>query len=182
MQHLSRLAPVRFGVRLGLVVLVVAGLIGVAAPAQAVTSLTAFTLDSEPGDVIGGGQTFTFTATNATITATGDDTALTMTVSDGTHNFSADLAAPTGATLTTGTTYATTRSGDATNAGLDVTGDGNSCISSTGTMTVREITLDVSDAIDTLAVTYEQHCNGATPALFGELRFQSTVDYTAASA
>ena len=182
MQRSSRLAPVRIGIRLGLVVFVVAGLIGVAAPAQAVTSLTAFTLDSEPGDIIGGGQTFTFTSTNATITATGDDTALTMTVSDGTHSFSADLAAPTGTTFTPGTTYPTTRSGDGTNAGLDVTGDGNTCSTSTGTMTVHEITLDVSDAIATLAVTYEQHCNGATPALFGELRFDSTVDYTAASA
>jgi hypothetical protein len=47
-------------------------------------------------------------------------------------------------------------------------------------MTVHEITLDVSDALATLAVTYEQHCNGATPALFGELRFHSTVDYKAA--
>jgi hypothetical protein len=182
MQHLSRLARAHIGVRLGLVVLVVAGLIGVAAPAQAGTSLTAFTLDSEPGDAIGGGQTFTFTSTNATISATGDDTALTMTVSDGTHDFSADLAAPTGGTLTTGTTYPTTRSGDASDAGLDVTGDGNSCTTSTGTMTVHEITLDVSNAISTLAVTYEQHCNGATPALFGELRFHSAIDFTAASA
>jgi hypothetical protein len=102
MQRSSRLAPARIGVCLGVVVLVVGGLIGVAAPAQAVTSLTAFTLDSEPGDIIGGGQTFTFTSTNATITATGDDTALTMTVSDGTHSFSADLAAPTGTTFTPG--------------------------------------------------------------------------------
>jgi len=182
MQHFSRSASARIGARLGLVVLVVAGLIGVAAPAQAVTSLTAFTLDSEPSDAIGGGQTFTFTSTNATITATGDDTALTMTVSDGTHDFSADLAAPTGGTLTAGTTYPTTRSGDATNAGLDVTGDGNGCTTSIGTMTVHEITLDVSNAIAALAITYEQHCNGAAPALFGELRFQSTIDYTAASA
>src|SRR3954465_10089720 len=168
--------------RLGLAVLFVVGLIGVARPAQAVVGFTAFTLDSEAGDFIGGGESFTFTSGNATIGATGDDTALTMTVSDGTHNFSADLLAPTGSTLTDGTTYTTTRLGDATNAGLDVSGDGNGCNTSTGTMTVHEISLDGGGALATLAVTYEQHCEGATPALFGELRFDSAGDYEAASA
>jgi len=168
--------------RLGLAVLFVVGLIGVARPAQAVVGFTALTLDSEAGDFIGGGESFTFTSGNATIGATGDDTALTMTVSDGTHNFSADLLAPTGSTLTDGTTYTTTRLGDATNAGLDVSGDGNGCNTSTGTMTVHEISLDGGGALATLAVTYEQHCEGATPALFGELRFDSAVDYKAASA
>jgi len=181
MQQSSRRAPTWIGARLGLVLLCVAGLVTIAVPAQAVTSLTAFTLESETGDPIGGGQSFTFTSSNATITATGDDTALTMTTDDGTHSFSADLAAPTGGALTTGTTYSTAKSGDATNAGLNVSGDGNSCASSTGTMTVHEITL-AAGAIATLAVTYEQHCNGATPALFGELRFDSTIDYKAVSA
>jgi hypothetical protein len=173
------LTPARIAARLGLIVLVVAGLIGVAAPAQAVVSLTAFTLDSEPGDTIGAGQSLTFASLSATVTATGDDAALTMTATDGTHNFSADLAAPTGGTLAQGTTYPTTLAGDATNAGLDVSGDGRSCGSSTGTMTVHEITLDVSNAIATFAATYEQHCDGATPALFGELRFHATTDYKA---
>jgi len=182
MLHASRPAVVRVGVRLGIAVLVVAGLIAVVGPAEAVTSVTAFSLDSEPGDAIGGGQAFTFTSGNATIAATGDDAAITMTVTDGTDNFSAKLAAPTGGLLTEGTTYTTTRLGDASNAGLDVSGDGTSCSSSTGTMTVHEISLDGSNAIATLAVTYEQHCEGATPALFGELRFDSSVDYKAASA
>lgn len=177
----SRLAPLRVVVRLALGVLIIATLIGVAAPAQA-TGITAFTVDSEVGDAIGAGQSFTFTSSNATITATGDDTSLTMTVDDGTDHFAADLAAPTGGTLTTGTTYTTTRLGDASNAGLDVSGDGRGCSTSTGTMTVHEITLDGSNALATLAVTYEQHCDGATPALFGELRFNTAVDFKAVSA
>jgi hypothetical protein len=168
--------------RLGLVVLFVAGLIGVAAPARAgAVGFTAFTLDSEVGDFIGDGQSYTFTSGNATIGATGDDTALTVTASDATHTFSADLAAPTGGALTEGMTYTTTRLGDATNAGLDVSGDGNGCNTSTGTMTVHEISL-AGGSLATLAVTYEQHCEGATPALFGELRFNSAVDYKAVSA
>jgi hypothetical protein len=183
MQEWSRLAPRRFGARLGLVVLVVAGLIGVGAPAQAAgPPFTAFTLDSETGDSIGAGHSFTFTDSNATITASGDDTALTMTVTDGTDSFSADLAAPTGSTLTAGNTYATTKLGDVSNARLDVSGDGRACGTSTGSMTVHEISLDGSNALASLAVTYEQHCDGATPALFGELRFNSSFDYKAVSA
>jgi hypothetical protein len=50
----------------------IAGLIGVAAPAQAVVSLTAFTLDGEQGDSIGAGQSLVFK--NVAVTATGDDT------------------------------------------------------------------------------------------------------------
>jgi hypothetical protein len=181
MQPSSRLAPARIVARLGLIVLVVAGLIGVAAPAQA-AAVTAFTIDSEPGDAIGAGQSLVFASPGDTVTATGDDTALTMTATDGTDTFTADLAAPTGGALTPGTTYPTTLAGDATNAGLDVSGDGRSCNSSTGTLTVHHITLDVSNAIATFAATYEQHCDGATPALFGELRFNSSTQYEAVSA
>ncbi len=181
MQPSPPLAPARMSVRAGLAVLVIAGLIGVAAPAQAVVSLTAFTLDSEQGDSIGAGQSLVFK--NVAVTATGDDTTLTVTADDGgTHHFVAELAAETGGTLTAGTTYDTTKAGDATHAGLDVSGDGRNCTTSTGTMTVHEITLDVSLAIATFAATYEQHCDAASPALFGELRFNSTVDYKAASA
>jgi hypothetical protein len=181
MQPSHRLAPARIAVRTALAVFVIAGLIGVAAPAQAIVSITAFTLDSEPGDSIGAGQSLVFK--NATVTATGDDTALTVTADDGgTHHFVAVLAAETGGTLTAGTTYDTTKAGDATHAGLDVSGDGRSCTNSTGTLTVNEISLDVSLAIATFAATYEQHCDGATPALFGELRFHSTLDYKAVSA
>ena len=181
MQPSSRLAPAPIVARLGLIVLVVAGLIGVAAPAQAVVSLTAFTIDSEPGDAIGAGQSFTFVPPADTVTATGDDTALTMTATDGTDDFSANLAAPTGGALITGTTYPTTLAGDATHAELDVSGDGRSCANATGTLTVHEISLDVSNAIATFAATYEQHCDGATPALFGELRFHSATDFKALS-
>jgi hypothetical protein len=90
----SRLAPARVGAWLAVAVLVVAALAGVAAPARAASGLTAFTVDSEAGDSIGAGQSVTFTSSNATITATGDDTALTMNVTDGTDHFAADLAAP----------------------------------------------------------------------------------------
>jgi len=172
MPQSSRSKPVRTASRLGLAVVVVAGFIGIALPAQAVVSTTAFTVDSQPGDSIGQGQTITMTSGDATISATGDATGIDMTAF-GSHSFEAVLAPPTGGALTAGTTYPTTKAGDATNAGLDVGGDGRSCSTPIGTMTVHEISVGGLGKVDALSVTYEQHCGGATPAAFGELRFQA---------
>jgi hypothetical protein len=170
---------IRSPLRLSLAVLVVAGVIGVAAPAQAIVSITAFTLDSQPGDYIGQGQTVTMTSSNATISATGDTSSIDVTAFSGSHSLEAVLAPPTGGALTTGTTYPTTKLGDASNAALDVGGDGRGCSTSTGTMTVNQISVDGLGQIDALAVTYEQHCESATPALFGELRYQSSTGFKA---
>ena len=79
MPQSSRSKPVRTASRLGLAVVVVAGFIGIALPAQAVVSTTAFTVDSQPGDSIGQGQTITMTSGDATISATGDATGIDMT-------------------------------------------------------------------------------------------------------
>src|SRR4051794_41637163 len=106
MQQSSRRAPTWIGARLGLVLLCVAGLVTIAVPAQAVTSLTAFTLESETGDPIGG-QSFTFTSSNATITATREDTAPPMTTNDRAHSLSPPPAAPPRGALATGSTHNT---------------------------------------------------------------------------
>jgi len=179
MPHAFRCLPIRTALRLGLVLLTVAGFIDVAVPAQATVSISAFTLDSQPGDYIGQGQTLTLTSGNATITATGDTSGINMAANNVSHTFNALLAPPTGGALTAGTTYTTARMADASNAGLDVFGDGRGCNTSTGSMTVHEITLDGGGQVSALSVTYEQHCEGATPALFGELRFQSSNGFKA---
>jgi len=178
MPQFSRPKPIRTAPRIGLVLIVVAGFIGVAVPAQAVVSISAFTMDSQPGDYVGQGQTITLTSSDATISATGDATGIDMTAY-GAHSLEAVLAPPTGGALTAGTTYTTTKVGDATNAAMDVGGDARGCSTSTGTMTVHQISVDGGGQIDALAVTYEQHCDGGTPALFGELRFQSSSGFKA---
>ena len=47
---------------------------------------------------------------------------------------------------------------------MSVTGDHRGCNESTGSFTIHEI------AADRLWMSYEQHCEGGDPALFGEIR------------
>jgi hypothetical protein len=41
----------------------------------------------------------------------------------------------------------------------------------TGQFTIREITFDPAGAVTALFATYEQHCEGAAPALRGTIRY-----------
>jgi hypothetical protein len=171
-----------------MVVLVIGGaVVANAPPAAAAGSITAFTLDSEPGDYIGEGQTFTFTSENATITAaTLPDGGVELAAVQGAnvHRFDADIEPPLGGTLTPGTTYPTARAAtDASTAGLDVYGDGRGCNMASGSLHLIELTLGGGGTtIATFAATYENHCEDASaPALFGELRYQSSSDFRADS-
>jgi len=62
-----------------------------------------------------------------------------------------------------------------TTAGLDVSGEARGCNEIVG----RFVVLDVAYALDgtptTFAADFEQHCEGFAPALFGSIRFNSTV-------
>jgi hypothetical protein len=147
-------------------------------PAHAATPITTFTVDSEPGDYIGAGQTFTFTPSNSTITFAQPGSAVYIVASDGTHEFDARVAAPTGQTLTAGTTYPTDDTGDASHAQLDVGGDGRGC-TSTGTVDILEYVVDGTNTVTSFAATYVQRCYGATQALYGELRYNSSIDLKA---
>ena len=55
--------------RIALAILTVMAVVGVAGPARAATNVTAFTLDSEPGDWVGSGLTFAFVSPGATVSA-----------------------------------------------------------------------------------------------------------------
>src|SRR5882672_9972102 len=59
--------------------------------------------------------------------------------------------------------------------GLDFEGDGAGCNSSSGRFDVLELVRDATGAITQLAVNWEQHCENAIPALFGQIRFNSDI-------
>jgi hypothetical protein len=157
--------------------------LGVAAPARAAGSITAFTVDSDPGAYVGVGETLTYTSDNATIAATGDSS-LSMSAIQGNymdHYWYANLAPPTGGSFVAGVTYSTTRFPSDSTAGLDVYGDGRGCSASSGSLKVLEVSFGGEGVVDAFAATYEQHCEDETPALFGELRYKSSIDFRAVS-
>ena len=60
-------------------------------------------------------------------------------------------------------------------AGLAFDGNGNGCNIVSGRFDVLEATYDPEGGVASLAVNFEQHCEGAEPALFGQLRFHSSI-------
>jgi hypothetical protein len=151
--------------------------------ARAQLSVTAFTIDSEFGDYIGAGQTIVFVPPDSVMAAgTADTVNMAASSTAPAHDFSATLAAPTGQTLEAGTTYSARRFRSDTMAGLDVTGEGRGCNETVGAFTVHEISVDDVGVLTQFAATYEQHCEGGPYALFGELRYNSSLGFRAAVA
>jgi Calx-beta domain len=59
--------------------------------------------------------------------------------------------------------------------GMDVFGDGRGCNTITGRFLVSYISFNGNGTIQSLALDFEQHCEGAVPALFGSVRYNSSV-------
>jgi hypothetical protein len=94
---------------------------------------------------------------------------------DGTDDFTVDLSAVQGSPLIVGKYTGVSRFSSPTSPGLDVFGDGRGCDTTTGSFTVYDATYDSNGTPLTFAAEFDQQCQGAAPALFGTVRFNSTV-------
>jgi hypothetical protein len=125
---------------------------------------------SDAGDYVGGGVTKTYLNSTSLIEVQGAATGFSLSASGLRDWWSGSFSPPSGETFVVGRTYQTTRFADATHAGLDVTGNGRGCNTSTGTLTIQS--LEVTDGrISHLRAVFEQHCEGSAPALRGTLRY-----------
>jgi hypothetical protein len=152
------------------------GLSAAPSPVRAAGSVTALALDSEPGDWVGSGQQWEYAPPAATFTNYPYGPGVFSVVVWGTEVWSAFVAAPTGDALAVGTYENAQGSADATHPGLNVGGNGHGCASA-GRFEITEIDHDVDGNINSIALTFEQHCDGGDPALFGELRYQASTGY-----
>jgi hypothetical protein len=160
---------------LGLVTLVAASVLGgvLATPAQA--SPTAFVVMlSDPGDWIGGGAQRVFHPGNAAATLRGNAGYLTVEVSGGTFGdyYDLDFAAPPGQLLVPGVYVGAQRAPfrEAGRPGIDIGGSGRGCNQIEGRFEVKDIGVDANGAVNRFWVIYEQHCEGGSAALYGEVR------------
>ncbi len=148
-------------------------------------SVSALILDSDPGDWIGTGVQQAYTSADSTITAShvGTNSVSLAVVAPG-HTWAAVFAAPPTTSLVVGTYSGAVRATSAGlgQPGLDIYGDGHGCNTLTGRFVVSEITWAGDGSVTTFAATFEQHCEGFVPALFGEARFDSSVPWAAKSA
>lgn len=135
------------------------------------------TMTSDEGDYIGQGQTYSYD------TSAGDTFGVTTTA--GTVEGSIQsangafwhmrFAAPQGETLATGTYDGATRYPfqAPSDPGMDVFGDGRGCNTLTGSFTVTQVTFGSGGAVESFDADFEQHCEGAEPALRGHVHLVS---------
>lgn len=126
-------------------------------------------LQSDAGDFIGGGQTYTYVPGNSTITITANGGRLSVTVDGWSGDF---LAMNTLSQMQSGY-YADLQRYPFHNpakGGLSWSGNGRGCNTLLGWFAVDAITY-VGSTVTALDLRFEQHCEGGTPALRGAIHW-----------
>jgi hypothetical protein len=176
-QVLVRFTPFAAGPRLGDLKLATAGGVVRRIPlaGSGIGGKTLISLKSDAGDWVGGGSTYHYDPTDATISAAGDWHHLSGSV-DGNNgdSWSFDFEAPSGDVLAPGATFDATRypfNNDG--AGMDWSGNGRGCNEITGTFTVNKISVSLDGtSMEYVSLDFVQHCEGGTPALYGKIRYR----------
>lgn len=125
---------------------------------------------SDQGDSIGGGQTKTYVQSTSVLEVDGTlGIHAHVFVSGLRDEWEIELSPPTGQQLHVGDFANAQRFPDATHPGVDVSGIGNGCNSVTGSFTILDLGTDAANNITALSARFEQHCEGAAPALHGTI-------------
>jgi hypothetical protein len=138
---------------------------------------------SDPGDYIGQGETHQYVLADGTWQARVDVGVtepqhvmiyLTPTAAPWQWWWHMDFSAGTGKPLKIGT-YENARRHPFSGAqpGLDFSGTGRGCNTLTGRFEVKELVMGPGNTLDRFHATFEQHCEGASPALKGEVKIVS---------
>ena len=157
-------------------VLLSVGLVALCAPASAAAAPTgSATMFSERGDYIGGGVQRTYdTRAGDRVSASASNSSLGVSVSGGPYgdSYSMEFVAPDGQALQPGVYVGAQRAPfhESSRPGIEVSGDGRGCNEIAGSFEVRDLTRAPDGSVQSAWVVYEQHCEGGTSALFGEVR------------
>lgn len=142
----------------------------IAAPAHAESATLSFV--SEPGDYIGQGESRSYTEGLST-TVSSDGRIAGVSYWGSSEWWYLDLAAPEGQKLVVGAYEGATRYPfqESTEPGLSLSGSGRGCNTLTGRFEVTVAEYDTAGNLRQFAANFEQHCEGAEPALWGEVSF-----------
>jgi hypothetical protein len=163
---------------------------GFAAAAAPKPAVTAAYFSSEPGSYVGAsntivpppdylGQGHQFSFPNVTYVGRGPGESPKFQVSNGTDSFLVEFAPPNGKPLKPGA-YENAQSYDyrpVGSPGLWVDGDGRGCGSTEGRFVVVDATYDRNLDPVSFSARFEDHCEGAAPALFGVLSYHSRAPF-----
>jgi hypothetical protein len=157
-------------------------LIGILAlvPSMAQASVqTVLILNSQPGDYLGGGLQQTFTPADGPFTVTpfpNGGLELAFHTPSYSHFWTLEFAPPSAHKFVVNEYEGTQRLGfgSPNRPGMDIFGDGRGCNTDTGRFLVSDIAYNPDGTIARLAIDFEQHCEGATAALYGSIRYNSS--------
>ncbi|HEX3148672.1 MAG TPA: Ig-like domain-containing protein [Gemmataceae bacterium] len=147
---------------------------------SAVAGTTSLSMVSDAGDYIGGGLTYNLSPATGNFSASGSSTYLTINYQNPNNMsdyWTLQFRSPfDNVPLTPGTYLNAERAAFRTvgKPGLDVTGRGRGSNTLTGQFTILQIETGTNGAITKFAADFEQHSEGATPALRGSIRFNYT--------
>ena len=133
--------------------------------------------DSQTGDSIGAGAKAVYSPANSQwmVTSSSEGNRIDAAIADGTNYWRLTFSAPAGQPLAVGYYGAARASWLTPFNGLDVSGSGRGC-TPTGRFVVLEIALGSNGTVQRFAADFEQHCGDGVPALFGAIRYNSTID------
>ncbi|MGC2248158.1 MAG: Calx-beta domain-containing protein [Terriglobales bacterium] len=133
-------------------------------------------MNSQPGDYVGGGVTQTFTTADGTFSVQNSKSTVAVSF-NGSQFWDLNFGSPENKNFKKGQYVNAQRSEfrGPLNAGIDVSGDGRGCNTDTGQFLVSDFALAPDGTVARLAIDFEQHCEGAAPALYGSLRYNSKV-------
>ncbi len=143
---------------------------------------TRFIANSDPGDQLAGGNSYTFSGPADDVSASGTPELIRFAATDGTDGFQGEFAPPAGQALTTGSSwtdvsrYPYNRSG----AGMDIDYDEWGCNTVSGQFKVISATYDPNGQLTSADITYQQRCGQSTGVLHGELQWRAGDNVAAA--
>ena len=164
----------------GLLLVLLVLLVPLLGARSASAAQTVLTYVSDAGDYIGQGEEVTFTAADGSFSVVptyANGLNVTFTTPTFSHWWYLYFGAADAQVLVAGSYENTERFAFKSpgHPGLDFTGDGRGCNTSTGRFNLLEIERDAAGQVVKLAIDFEQHCEGGVPALFGQVRFNSDV-------
>lgn len=132
-------------------------------------------IHSETGDWVGQGQERLFTSADGALGGALRGSRFGGAVYLASTTWSVGLAAPEGQPLVVGSYTGAARLAfqPAGSSGLEVTGEGHGCNTLTGQFDVTQVAFSSLGEITVFDATFEQHCEGLAPALYGRIRIES---------
>jgi len=126
---------------------------------------------SDTGDYIGGGVLKVWTIKESDLSVGGTNSYLRASVSGLGDWWYLDFRAPSNGHLVPGMFTSAERAPFVTGKapGIDVSGDGRGCNTLTGRFEIKSLTWTQAATVAEMDILFEQHCEGMTPALHGEL-------------